>query len=118
MATRQEETLAPAMPRGDPLPNGPGVAAFLAAGVGAFAMGLIIVLGELGVLSVPAIYAPAGGVTGRTTLAMAVWLITWAVLHARWRHRQMESGRIVGIVLLLTALGILGTFPPVWALIP
>lgn len=98
------------------LPNGAALAAFVAAGIGAFAMGLISLLNAAGVLPVPALYAPAGGVTGRTTLAVLVWLIAWAVLHSRWKDRDMDTGRTHAITVVLTLLGILFAFPPVWAL--
>lgn len=98
------------------LANGGAIAAFLAAGIGAFAVGVFVVLNEAGVFAAPALYAPAGGVSGRTTLAVLVWLVAWAVLHARWRGREMSAGRVFTVALVLIALGLLATFPPVWAL--
>lgn len=94
------------------------MAAFLAAGVGAFAMGLVVLASEMGLFSPPTLYGPAGGVSGRTTLAVLVWLIAWAVLHSRWKDRDIAVGRTGSITLLLIAFGILATFPPFWALIP
>ena len=49
--------------------NGTAMASFLGAGVGAFAMGAIVLLNETGLFAAPTLYAPAGGVTGRTTIA-------------------------------------------------
>ena len=97
--------------------NGAALAAFLAAGIGAFALGVIVILGEAGLFAAPALYAPAGGVTGRTTLAAAIWLSVWAWLHRRWRDRQMASSGVYVLTLVLTGLGILLTLPPVWALL-
>jgi len=96
--------------------NGAALAAVLAAGIGCFAMGLIVFLVEIRVLSVPALYGPAGGVTGRTTLAVVVWLIAWAILHWRWRTHELEPRPVYGATLVLIALGLLGTFPPFWGL--
>ena len=98
------------------IPNGAALAAFVAAGIGAFAMGLVSLLNAVGMLPVPTLYAPAGGVTGRTTLAVLIWLIAWAVLHSRWKDRDMESGRAHTVTIVLTLLGILFAFPPLWAL--
>lgn len=95
-------------------PNGAAHAAFLAAGIGTFAMGVIVVLYETDVFAPPVIYAPAGGVSGRTTLAVIVWLIAWAVLHARWRHRDLATGRIATLTFVFIALGFLLAFPPLW----
>jgi hypothetical protein len=120
MATLDHETPAAgdaATRSTDVAPNGAAMAAFLAAGIGAVAMGLILVLGELGILSIPALYAPAGGVTGRTTLAVAVWVIAWAVLHARWKDRDVGTSGVALLTFVLIALGVLGTFPPLWGLL-
>lgn len=97
--------------------NGAATAAFLAAGIGAFAVGLFVILAETDLFSAPALYAPAGGVSGRTTFAAAVWLVAWAVLHRRWAGREVESRRAHTVTFLLIALGGLLTFPPVWSLL-
>jgi hypothetical protein len=97
--------------------NGGALAALLGGGIGAFAMGAVVLLEEAGLFAVPALYAPAGGVSSRTTLATIVWLIAWAVLHRRWRAREIAPGRVGALTLILIALGVLGTFPPVWALL-
>ncbi len=99
------------------LPNGPAMAAFLGAGIGAFALGLIVMLNEAGFFSAPAVYAPAGGASGRTTLGVVAWLIAWGVLHARWKAREVPARTTWLATAILTALGILATFPPVWGLI-
>jgi hypothetical protein len=100
----------------DDVTNGAAMAAFLAAGIGSFAMGIIVILNEVGIYSVPAIYAPAGGVSGRTALATVVWLIAWALLHNRWKRRQIESHWVNSATYTLTVLGLILTFPPVWRL--
>ena len=97
--------------------NGAAMASFLAAGVGAFAMGAIVLLNEAGLFAAPPLYAPAGGVTGRTTLATIVWLLSWGVLHYWWSAREIPPARVSAVVLILVALGVLGTFPPVWGLL-
>ena len=53
--------------------------AFLAAGIGAFAVGLFVLLNEMGLFAAPALYEPAGGVSGRTTFAVVAWLVVVAV---------------------------------------
>jgi hypothetical protein len=93
------------------------MASALAAGIGAFAMGLFVILNESGLFAAPTLYGPAGGVTGRTTLATLVWLAAWGALHARWRGREVAPGGVFGATLALIGAGILGTFPPLWALL-
>lgn len=99
------------------IPNGAALAALLAAGLGAFAMGAIVILAEMDLFSVPALYPPAGGVTGRTTLAALIWLVAWVVLHRGWRDREVDAPRAYAAALVLLGLGVLLTFPPVWKLL-
>ena len=93
------------------------MAAFLAAGIGSFAMGAIVLLNEAGIFAAPALYAPAGGVSGRTTLATVAWLVAWGLLHYRWKGREIATGGVSALTLILLGLGILATFPPVWRLL-
>lgn len=109
MVTREDET--------QQVINGAAMAAFLGAGIGAFAMGLIVILNEAGIFAAPAVYGPAGGVSGRTTLAVLVWLIAWGLLHRRWKDRELEPGRVYATTLLLFGVGLLLAFPPVWGLL-
>lgn len=97
--------------------NGAAMAAVLAAGIGSFAMGAFVLLNEAGLFAAPALYAPAGGVTGRTTFATVAWLIAWGVLHARWKSREVAPGRVLTWTVVLVVLALLGTFPPVWGLL-
>jgi hypothetical protein len=97
--------------------NGAAMAAVLASGVGSFAMGAFVLLNEAGLYAAPALYGPAGGVTGRTTFATIVWLLAWGVLHARWRSRDVASGPVFTAAVVLVVLAILGTFPPVWGVL-
>lgn len=104
-------------PMRDPPPNGGALAAVLGAGVGAFAMGLFVILNEAKLFVAPTLYAGAGGLSGRSTFAVIAWLVAWASLHARWRARELESGRILAATLVLTAIGAALTFPPLWRLL-
>lgn len=97
--------------------NGAAVASLLAAAIGAFAVGFIVILNEAGLFAAPALYAPTGGVSGRTTLAVVIWLFGWAVLHNRWKNRHFESRRVQLLSLILIGLGIFLSFPPVWKLL-
>ena len=98
-------------------PNGSGLAAVLAAGIGSFAMGAFVLANEAGLFVAPSLYPPAGGLSGRSTFAVLVWLGAWGVLHARWRGRDLSTSAILGWALLLIAVGLVATFPPVWGLL-
>lgn len=114
MSTHIDDTADRPAPPPHETPNGAALAAILAAGIGSFALGVIVLLDAIDAIAVPGVYGPSGGVSGRTTLAVVIWLTAWAVLHMRWRGREMPPGRLYGITMILIALGILGTFPPLW----
>lgn len=110
-AVPRSQAAAPAQP------NGAAMAAVLGAGIGSLAMGIFVLLNEAGLFAAPSLYAPAGGVSGRTTFAAVVWLAAWAILHARWRRRDIAPAGVAALTLILVGLGLLATFPPLWGLL-
>lgn len=101
----------------DDVTNGAAMAAFLAAGIGAFMVGLIVIIHEVGNVAIPALYAPSGGASGRTALAVVIWLIAWALLHNMWKKREIPPSRIMSTTVTLIVLGLIFAFPPVWKLL-
>lgn len=97
--------------------NGAAMAAILAAAIGSATLGVLVLLGAAGLYSAPALYAPAGGLSTRSTLAVVAWLVAWALLHRRWRDQDVPIERIGAWSLGLVALAVLANFPPVWALL-
>jgi hypothetical protein len=97
------------------LPNGSGAAALLAAGIGSFMLSVFAVAGDhiaaFGKWMV--FYTPTGPLSGVTTSAIAVWLVVWAILDARWKQRTVALSRIAAAALVLLALSLLLTFPPI-----
>jgi hypothetical protein len=98
----------------DKLPNGPGAAAILAAGIGCAAMGILAFAGDASDAIGKALnfYNPTGALSGVTTLAIAIWLIAWFVLSRIWAHSSVALGKINWAALLLLLVGFLLTFPP------
>lgn len=100
--------------REDTLPNGPAAAAILASGIGCMAMGFFttfaVILPSLN--AALNLYNPAGPLSGKTTGAVLVWLLAWAVLHVLWRNTQVDFGRVFMVTMVLIVLGLVGTFPP------
>jgi hypothetical protein len=82
--------------------NGAAMAAYLGAAIGAFAMGLVVMLSEAGIFTAPSLYA----------------LIAWGALHRRWKNRHVEARRSWLLALVLIGLGVLFAFPPFWGVIP
>jgi len=100
------------------LSDGPACAAVLAAGIGSFALGVLTTLNEAsakisGMLN---LYGPVGPLSGKTGVAVLVWLVAWAVLAGAWKDRQMDFGKVWRASLALVILGLLGTFPLVFDL--
>jgi hypothetical protein len=95
--------------------HGAAFAAILAAAIGSATLGLFVLLNEAGVFTAPSLYAPAGGLSGRSTFAVVAWLVAWGVLHRRWRHRAAPSGAFAW-AMALVVFAIVATFPPVWGL--
>ena len=64
-------------------PEGPISAAIIAAGIGAFALGLFTTLAEASATLKDWLQwnDRVGPLSGKTLLAVAVWLAAWAILH-------------------------------------
>lgn len=95
--------------------SGAGGAAALAAGIGSFALAVLaIAADQMPSLRQAMIFSrPTGPLSGVTTCACIIWLTFWIVLHLRWRNRNVAMGRIGLLSVVLLALAVLLTFPPV-----
>ncbi len=96
--------------------NGPAAAALLAGGIATVVYGIIIILSE----GIPAIgtalnwYNPAGPLSGKTSLAVILWLILWAILGNQWKDKDVDFQRTSTTALVLLVVGFLLTIPPVF----
>jgi hypothetical protein len=105
-------------------PNGPVAAAFLAAGIGSLVLGIMVCLNELGgdiskFLAFDKNFGLGSGVgplSGKVTIMVLAYLISWVVLHFLWRGKEVNFGRVFSIALILVAAGFILTFPPVFDL--
>ena len=52
--------------------------------------------------------------TGQPNVITIAWLVTWIVLHVRWKDKDVPLVRVLVVTLALLALGLLLTFPPVF----
>ncbi len=109
LSNRFASTSAPA------LTNGSGAAALLSAGIGAFALAIIALAADksAAIKSGLIFYKPTGPLSGVTTVAILIWLFTWAVLEWRWRNKTVALARINIIAFLLLGFSFLFTFPPI-----
>jgi hypothetical protein len=108
-------------------PNGPAAAAFVAAGVGAFVLGLTVTLAEafpadavakeVSFFDFSKLYGIGGGVgplSGKVIIGVAAYLISFIVLGFLWRGREMRLRPVLMVAFILLALGFALTFPPIF----
>jgi hypothetical protein len=97
------------------IPSGSGAAAILSAGIACFSLAVLAILGDkLSALKTPlTFYKPTGPLSGVTTVALLVWLLTWVILEVSWRRKTIALARVSVVALILLGLGFLLTFPPI-----
>jgi len=107
-----------------PIPNGVAIAAYLAAMIGLLVLGLVAFACtaskpfEQSVYGVGKLWMPGasgiGPYSGKETLGLLAWLISWLVLHFALRRRRL-SGRF-WVMIFLVGIGVATTlvWPPVW----
>jgi fluoride ion exporter CrcB/FEX len=85
----------------------------LAAAVGSFVLGVMTTLAEASpdLKEWLAFRAPAGPLSGKTTVAVAAWAVSWVILAIAWRRKEVGFRPVVIASAVLVALGLLGTFP-------
>lgn len=100
----------------DRLPNGPAAACFLAGGIGSAALGFATVLTEMstGVKQSLNWWNPAGPLTGKTGVAVAVFFMSWLLLAVMWKGKDVDFRKVSLWTVILVSVGIVLTFPPVF----
>ncbi len=96
--------------------NRPAAAAMIAAGIGGLMIGILTTGSTIsdGLKSALNFWPPAGSLTGKTIIALIVWLISWAALNTSWMDEDYDLRKAFLITLVLLALGLILTFPPVF----
>ena len=99
-----------------PAPNGGVAAAVIAAGIGCATLGLLVVAAAASpqVSQLLNFYSQTGPLSGKAIVSTVVYLVAWPNLHYRLRDKQVDLYKAFMVTILLVALGILGTFPPVY----
>lgn len=104
-------------------PSGAAVAATLAAGLGVLALAIAQVMSQasksfntamqsLGNLWMPGA-AGIGPYSGKETVALVVWLASWALLHRLFHTRELSIGRFGTFALVLVGIATTLLWPPV-----
>jgi len=77
-------------------PNGPAAAAILAAGIGSISLAIITIAADqsAGLKTLLTFYKPTGPLSGVTTTALGVWVLTWLILDRLWHRRELPLRKI------------------------
>jgi len=101
-------------------PNGPVAAVLLAGGIGSAVLGLVTFAYELNDASAFAKslswYKPSGGLSGKSSLGILAFFISWAILNYVWKGKETKFSQISTLAITLLIIGFIGTFPPFWHL--
>jgi hypothetical protein len=96
--------------------NGPAAAALLSAAIGCATLGLMTVLDEVtgkgnGFDKWLNWYNPVGPLSGKTTVAVIAYVLSWAMLSVLLRGKNVRLGKWIAATFILLGLGLLMTFP-------
>ena len=96
------------------LPNGSGGAAILAMGIGSLMMAVLAIVADHSPVfkKMMIFYTPTGPLSGVTSTAVAIWLVSWVALDVAWKRRNINEN-VVRLGLYLLAIGFILMFPPV-----
>jgi hypothetical protein len=96
------------------IPNGPGAAAILAAGIGSAVLGILSLAGDASAAIGKSLnfYNPTGTLSGVTTVTIVIWLASWYVLNLRWRTKNVAVAQVNIAAFVGLAIGLALTFPP------
>jgi hypothetical protein len=109
----------------DAKPNGPAAAAFLAAGIGAFVLGLTVTLneafkpaeGQVALWDFATTYGIGSGVgplSGKVIVGTLAYVLSFVGFGLAWRGRDVNLRTVLIASGILLALGFALTFPPIF----
>jgi len=93
--------------------NGPAAAALMGAGLGVFWLGLLTTLNEASTKIHDWLIFDegVGPLSGKTIVAVVLWLGSWAVLSVPLWRRNISYGMVIAVTVAFLAMGFIGTFP-------
>ncbi len=98
--------------------DGAAAAALVSAGIGCAMVGLFVVGAEMseGIKNALVMNKGAGPLSGKTTWAVVIYIVSWVILHYLWKDKDVNFGRMSTVAAVLITIGILLTFPPIFLL--
>jgi len=102
------------MTNGKTLKNGRASAALVTGEIGSFSVGLMTTLAAASKTFSSSLnwYNPVGPLSGKTSVAVIIWLVLWVVFNQLWKNKETQFGKIASIATVLLLFGFLLTFPP------
>jgi hypothetical protein len=91
-------------------------AAMVSGGIGALTIGIL----TTGAAAFSALkdflawYTPTGSLSGKTSIGIAAWLISWLILGNLWKDKEYDLGKAFNLTMILIAIGVILTFPLVF----
>ena len=98
--------------------EGPVAAAIIAGGIGVFVLGFFTILAEASASfkTLATLNEGVGGLSGKAVFTVIVWLASWVGLHLALRTKQFDARKALAIALVLVAVGLLATIPPIFTM--
>ena len=107
-----------------PIPNGIAVAAYLSAMIGLLALGIVVFMCAVSKPFEEQIYALGklwmpgaegiGPYSGKETVGLVAWLVSWVILHFSLRDKQLNGGLWLTVFLLGMGVATTLVWPPIW----
>ena len=96
--------------------TGPIAAAIISSGIGSMFIGLMTTGAVLspGLKNLLNLWNPAGPLTGKTTVGILAWLISWFFLNSSLKDKDYELNKAFILTLILLGIGLFFTFPLVF----
>lgn len=96
--------------------TGPVAAALISSGIGGTVLGLMTTGAVLsaGLKDFLNLWNPAGPLTGKATMGVLAWLVSWVLLNSSLKDKDYDLGKAFNITLILLAVGLFFTFPLVF----
>jgi len=94
-------------------PFGPVAAMFLSVGIGALVIGILTTLAEASesIKSWLEFNSRVGALSGKTIVAVAAWLVSWAILHTILRGKDVDPKKAFAWTGVMFGIAVILTFP-------
>lgn len=88
----------------------------IACGIGSLTLGILICAAEASgaAKSFLNFYDPVGPLSGKTTIAVVAYFVSWFILSQVYATKSLDFGKAIKTTFVLVGVGIVLSFPPVF----